>query len=245
MPKGERFLSPEELGEKIEEWKGAGAREKSKPGKPIGFHGDVQSSDIAAAQVNFPYVYEARRVEKSNNPTKDIAYWHGESFIDKVIPRLLKNKEKIKILDIGGGVGLFAQQLRDTFGDKVDVFTTGIRKKNAKIVRKQNDQELHPQDLKWRSVLQLSDFPEFDLVVDTMGESMYGAFEAKEKKQYLNAVAKKLMPGGYASIVGMTEAASFEPDFLKIIHEVENECGVNIKVYNSGMVKIEKPLQVK
>ena len=46
--------------------------------------------------------------------------------------KLSIHEEKIKVLDIGGGAGIFANQLRQEFGEVIRVYTTGIRKKTAK-----------------------------------------------------------------------------------------------------------------
>ncbi|MFA6547596.1 MAG: hypothetical protein WCT11_01475 [Candidatus Magasanikbacteria bacterium] len=268
--KGEPFLTPEDLKIRAKVWKeDIGAEEKATADLSAvvdNVTNTMTLSNISALQNKTgekagsrfsPYGYQARRVEGGSvSGLRSIESSHQESFIKRVA-ELLETKKKVKILDIGGGAGLYAQQLRDTFGDKVDVFTTGIRKRNAKLVRQEVGQKLHKQDLKWRSVLQLSDYPEFDLIIDTFGESMYGmrnvnengeydtGLRIKDQEKYFSAVAKKLLPGGYASLFGTIDAMDYDPTFMKMIHRVENECGVTAKVYNSGMVKISKPLENK
>ncbi|MFA6171819.1 MAG: hypothetical protein WCW77_01635 [Patescibacteria group bacterium] len=147
----------------------------------------------------------------SKKTDKDIAHVHGISFIKEVIPRLIQKKiedsiksgksaEKVRILDIGGGVGVYAEQLRKTFGDDVEVYTTGLRKKPVKQFRRLADKinkaepemkdamfwetsgplldgnisnKMHKNDLIKRSLLEFKDFPEFDLILDTAGELPY------------------------------------------------------------------------
>ena len=47
--------------------------------------------------------------------------------------------EKVRVLDIGGGVGIYAEQLRKTFGDSIDVITTGLRKQPVRQFRRLAD----------------------------------------------------------------------------------------------------------
>jgi len=159
--------------------------------------------------------YEHIEGETYPNPADkndlDIAQVHGVSFIKEVIPKLIQNKieesirlnrpvEKVRILDVGGGVGIYAEQLRKTFGDDVEVLTTGLRKKPVRQFRKLADKinkadpeikdamywktagpildgnisgKMHKNDLIKRSVLEFRDFPEFDLLIETAGELAY------------------------------------------------------------------------
>lgn len=153
------------------------------------------------------YSYIAGRTE-GKGTMNDIDKIHKVSFLNEIIPAILERKkregkkEKCKILDIGGGAGEFAKQIRDKFGDSVEVFTAGLKKSTARMEARR---KLHKNDLKWRSVRQLSDFEEFDLILDTLGEFLYGAEYKQEKEFYIMAVIKKLKPGGMASL--------FFPDF--------------------------------
>ena len=145
--------------------------------------------------------------------SEDIKKIHGIDFLNDIIPRLIFNKEKgekLRILDIGAGAAIFADQVRNTFPEDVIVFSTGLSKKTAKDFRnKSGNAKLHQNDLKWRSITELSDFEEFDLIIDTFGEFNYQVFSKQEfnpkavKKRFLELltiVIKKLKPGGIASI---------------------------------------------
>ncbi len=209
---GQRFLSPEELKKSAEGWKKAAS----------GFEPKAKGYITSAVA----------RFEGAESEFDSIDRLHYESLLD-YIEILVKKKnlynknkqEKIKILDIGAGAGLFAEQIRKKFGTEVKVYTTGLTKKAAKSWRGQTrdklendygsipfeiDKNNHPDDLKWRSVSQLSDYPEFDLIIDTYGENLYdhagddleeSAFKESKCFKYLEYVISKLKPGGMASIV--------------------------------------------
>jgi len=159
--------------------------------------------------------YEHIEGENYPNPADkndlDIAQIHGISFIKEVIPKLIQKKieesieqnkptEKVRILDVGGGVGIYAEQIRKIFGDDVEVITTGLRKKPVRQFRRLADEinradpeikdamnwktagpildgdisnKMHKKDLKKRSILEFKDFPEFDLIIETAGELAY------------------------------------------------------------------------
>ncbi len=231
MKEGPRFLNKERLEEKAEGW------EKS-----------------AHDQEKKHALYTVTRLDQ------DIAPIHGISFIKEVIPDLIskkKNGEKVKILDLGAGAAFFTDEIRKEFGDKVEVFSTGLRKRKAKDFRAmylpEEDRQLHPNDLKWRSVLQLSDFEEFDLIVDTFGELNYttepieynSSMAEARITEYLTAVIKKLKPGGLASIAPFG-AFSFplRKDAGHLFSVLEKELGVKITIPDKDIkaVKIEKPI---
>lgn len=56
-----------------------------------------------------------------------------------------KGKEKIKILIIGAGVGIFSEQIRQAFGNKVKVYSTGLSKKAVKEYRKNKFLDIQKQ----------------------------------------------------------------------------------------------------
>jgi SAM-dependent methyltransferase len=194
--KGEKFLSKEELKNKVKSWqKSASEREAS------GFRYEVARTDKNGPSV--PGAQEKDSIESL----------HGVSFIRDIIPELIakkRNAEKVKILDVGAGAALFTDEIRKSFPGKVEVFSTGIRKKTAKEYRKENvptgENNLHPNDLKWRSILELRDFEEFDLIIDTFGEYFYSDMSSVPDDrrriitEYLTSVIKKLKPGGVASL---------------------------------------------
>lgn len=160
----------------------------------------------------------------------EINGFHGRSIIKDVIPSLIQRKqsEKVKIIDVGAGACLYTEQIRKEFGDKVDVYSTGLRKKTAKQEREKiqagespdfeeiryitphegrifwtPSTSLHPNDLKWRSILELSKHPEFDLILDTNGELRSAVNNLDYLKKYLSAVIIKLNSQGVASLAGV------------------------------------------
>lgn len=181
------------------------------------------------------YVYPAARVESLGIGEPKLERYHNESFVIWLENYLTSHPQTVAaVLDIGGGAGLYAEQLRNIFGDSVTVFTTGLSKKSANTLREHINHKnsffsyqseidvkdkIHPNDLKWRSVLQLSDFPEFDLMVDTVGEFSYLSDNESEIKRYFLAIIHKLRVGGHASIVVGSnlelESAVLELDEIK------------------------------
>lgn len=168
------------------------------------------------------YDYIADRIEglDDKGSVGGINRIHRVSFLNEIIPAILERKkregkkEKCRILDIGGGAGEFAKQIRDKFGERVEVFTTGLKKSTARIEARR---KLHKNDLKWRSVRQLSDFEEFDLILDTLGEFLYGTEYKPEKESYIMAVIKKLKPGGMASLLLPDFNTSEEDEFFDFL----------------------------
>lgn len=230
-------------------------------GRIVDWEQSSRSYEREPEGIEYPaYRMEGREVEGE----RTIEACHNESFVDYIRQLIAQkdsagDKSKVKILDVGGGAAMFADQLRRTFGDRIKVYTTGLRKQSAELLRaslKQKSAEdagglepfemssrLHKDDLKWRSILQLSDYPEFDLIVDTFGEFEYANIqkyeiylrEAKYKKgdkendaygkeygdrveQYLNAVVNKLLPCGKASIlffIGHRQVPTMIKEILK------------------------------
>lgn len=230
--KGDKFLSPEELKGKVLEWEKAAQHE----------HG------IKDYETGHEYTYYAKRVDSEGQAREgDIGYvdtLHNLSFIS-YIEEKLKTREpkegKFKILDVGGGAGLFAQQLRKKFGDRVDVYTTGLRKKSARELIKKNkniesdsDHILHPHDLKWRSIEQLADFSEFDLIVDTWGEALY---TKSDLRKYFFAVISKLNHGGFASIT--VNNLRTDEKKKELVEYLQSDSRINFEIINS-VVRINK-----
>ena len=201
------FLTSEERAKKIQEWK---AHARAYESREQGFR------------------YTANRRE--GDPEDPIERLHDISFLREVIPELIRRKkpgELVRILDVGAGLGFFTEQIRDAFPEKVKVYSTGLSR--AAVRRDLRDhgegqgasRKLHRHDLKWRSVFELSDYEEFDLIVDTYGELYYAQRSDQDKvgsypqqyfdhrlkpeepaviERYLRAVIKKLKPGGIASL---------------------------------------------
>ena len=229
MPEGRKFLSPEdpEFKERVFEWQDTSV--------------DLESDDTQG------YFYPAARLEgviTGKETDRTLETYHDRSLLQDIAKKIEMlrsqgDQRKVKILDAGAGAGLFTEQIRKKFGKDVDVFSTGIRKKAAKILRKSLiegsnedyhlpegisiESRLHKNDLKWRSVAELSDYPEFDFIFDTGGEfiyvsdtesapisgmdmgQIYSAMAEQEAYrgrswEYLQIVCKKLLPGGEASL---------------------------------------------
>ena len=208
------ILSPDQLDDKVVNWQ-ITARKKER--QPI----QIFPEDL--------YDYKADR-----DPDL-IDDEHGLHFIKDVIPKLIKAKEgkdKVRILDIGGGIGIFTEELRKRFRDAVQVYSTGLRKQPARIFRRKVNEydenisrKLHHDDLKWRSVLQLSDFPEFDLIIDTYGEQYYGRSDEDTFEMYLRAIIAKLNQGGLASITPIEQGTK-----RNILEKIKKETGISIAV---------------
>ncbi|MFA6533611.1 MAG: hypothetical protein WCT37_00395 [Patescibacteria group bacterium] len=170
---------------------------------------------------------------------------HGVDFLNEVIPGMIETRKaagikgKMKILDLGCGFGFFNDQIRSKFGDQVEVFGTSLVKKRAERRKKaivqdikqgkinlsaaesreilsQISSDLHPNDAKWRSILEMSDKPEFDLEIDSAGELLYSGSGFLPQDRYfdqtLGAAIEKLNPGGKL-FVARTQGQYF--DFLK------------------------------
>ncbi len=171
---------------------------------------------------------------------------HGVDFINEVIPRMLGRlteeglNRKLRILDLGCGFGFFTDELRQRFGDCVDVIGTsvenpvqkeiadaqkkavieGVRAKTHKLSAACTDvklqEQVHPNDAKFRSVLEMRQFPKFDLIIDTSGEFLYAGKGFLPTDSYsdlmLEAAIGKLAPKGelYVSRVHSRDLARIE-----------------------------------
>lgn len=179
----------------------------------------------------------------------DIETHHRVNFFEHIARRLegREQKKRFNILLLGSGVGLFNDELRAEFGNKIDV--KGISLVNEGVLQKQkqslgrhalrrtgpfegssleHDQDLDPRrrrvreildggkgnrdqafvprdDAKWSSILDLHDYPEFDLIIDTFDEIFYASKDADTENlghQFevfdwkLRAAIRKLSPGG-------------------------------------------------
>lgn len=252
--RGDRFFSEEEIKKETKKWsENAKAYEK---------------------EPNSVYRYTHDRIEEDDRYRGlGIEELHRASFLEDEIPRLIekmRGRGKVRILDVGAGIGAFDEQVRRRFGDAVRVYSTGLRKKSVLAARKNKKfrvrevklpKNLGADDLKWRSVRQLSDFEEFDLIVDTWGEFVYGYSGLGEYrriakddlgrvKEYLNIVAKKLRPGGMASIfpIFLTEKSEYgltEEDFELFLLQCQEEMGVKMELMKKGpnhpALRISKP----
>ena len=115
---------PEELNKRKEEWQERGKNSES--------HGC------------FDYIVTSAEEDRGSLPLdqekiKFVDTVHDTSFIRDVIPEMIKQKnsgEKVRVLDLGAGVGLYADQIRRTFHDQVIVYSTGISKKTRKNLEK-------------------------------------------------------------------------------------------------------------
>ncbi|GEM_PF-1759737 len=206
MP-GEKFLSPKEIKEKAQGW-ASDARnfELGKRGYAYGGHDNVQRKETMDNEKDPDQSFDTQKLE----------ILHDTSFLNKEIPEIIKRKkpgEKLKILDVGGGIGSFTEQIRKKYPNEVIVYSTGLSKKAARKYRKDNVMgPLDRRDLKWRSVYELSDYPEFDLIIDSFGEQWYtvdrNIVEPEDGlnnlSDYLTVISKKLLPHGIASIATVT-----------------------------------------
>lgn len=243
MKEGPKFLSEDQLKKRAVGWKSQVANNE-----PWGFR------------------YTANRKAEGD---QSIAQFHGVSFIKDIIPQLIAGKkdgEKVRILDVGAGAALFTDEIRKTFGKDVLVFSTGLSKSTAKNYREENlldnNSKLHPNDLKWRSILEFSDFEEFDLIIDTFGEYTYALEYAAtsqttdintkealaEALTYLSVVIKKLKPGGLASIVPIIPALNpAGVGIPEVLQKLEKEFDVKIAVSDSNpaILRIRKKPTLK
>ena len=232
--KPEKLISPEKLRSKAVEWKYQAAISE-------GVFSNYYDGDVDRTEGTWD--------------SKNIRKLHDVSILEEVIPEIISRKkegEKVKILDLGGGVGDFANQIRQKFGDRVKVFTTGLKKKTAKEFKKERFKEshrnpngkvlnslpigLHPDDLKWRSILELSDYPEFDLIIDTFGEHRYSIPTSDSYRyflviDYLKSIAKKLNEKGQAYITPNWYIKEViqqnDPNFIR---NMRSELGIEITI---------------
>lgn len=170
----------------------------------------LRDTDASAEEILKAIKFKVDRVS-GTDAYNQIDNHHVVEVLDELIPSLLANLsdgQKLRILDIGGGLCLLSDQIRGRFGDRVNVFSTGLHKRGVKRVRRlQNMKPLHKQDLRWHSILELSDVEEFDLILETygelnhchlIGESMRG--DRWFNDFYLKLIVSKLRPGGVASL---------------------------------------------
>lgn len=174
---------------------------------------------------------------------QSIADVHGVDFITDVIPHTIQRvrqehpHRKVRILDTGAGLGLFADQVRHVFGDDVVMFGTGLGR--AESVQRKRDlldrlrrpdkltgltpeekqfilefaqDNIHPNDTKWTGLLDLHNFEEFDLIIDTFGEFHYAKNEG-DFGRLLGVALLKLRPGGQLYI------ANASPWLRRVIEE--------------------------
>lgn len=163
-----------------------------------------------------------------------IQWEHGRSFISEIQIMLDSGQKQVRVLDLRGGSCMYSREIRERFESspqykgRVKVFTTGLRKLSARHELREASNnpkaQLHADDLKWRSVKELHDYEEFDLIIDTFGEFHYTETAKFVKKpsdewhmgesryetqllpdsfdSYFYALIAKLKKGGRASIIG-------------------------------------------
>ncbi|MBI4407095.1 MAG: class I SAM-dependent methyltransferase [Candidatus Kerfeldbacteria bacterium] len=195
VKRGEPFLSPAQHRQRGEEW----AR---------------QERAFLSVNRHFPYTNERLSSEINDG--------HNIDFIGEVIPSLIKrvreqerSQRKIKILDLGCGLGFYTDELRTAFPDDAVVYGTTLMRADAALERKELIEaigrgehplaqshrfdgfspNMHPNDGKWHTVAELGDVPEFDLMIDTQGELSY-AFTAGHLPEAITQASQKLRPNG-------------------------------------------------
>ena len=87
-------------------------------------------------------------------------------------------------------------------------------------------EKLHPNDLKWRSIKELSNYEEFDLIIDTYGEFAYSTganmdlqpingVSTERVFDHLFFIAAKLKPGGTAYLYPIEFGDSYSKQKFK------------------------------
>ncbi len=216
-----KFSMPNETkGLGLTQWKGASSYERvvyynpeptqSKQGKSDRSHEETGSCPLyhypAMRGHSFLIEHRLPGIEASMTPQYPAEHYHSRSLIKSVIPKLLSTNQKVRILELGAGTGLATDEIRTKFAEeiksgKLKVYSTGLVKRAAQQLRGEfRFSKLHKNDLNWRSIKELSDFPEFHLIYETFGEVNYSANRLNSLEDYLILICKKLMPGGFASI---------------------------------------------
>ena len=161
-------------------------------------------------------------------------------------------KRPVRILVLGGDVGFFNDEVRHNYGNKVEVFGTTIetaysRKRKRAIIEwlktksefkepetkdyllKALQKDIHPNDRKWRSIVEMRDFPEFDMIIDTYGELKYSSagkdiYDQGERlfDLTMKAALLKLLPGGDLYISDLDKILE-ERNFNKFVGEKADE----------------------
>ncbi len=223
------FLSEGEYNKMISTWRKDVAREED----------EVEDRRI-------PYIM-GRHLDAGNKDF-DLNNLHGINFIEHIEKKIeetgANRRNPLMILDLGGGMHFFSDQLRAKFGSKVKVVSTGISadvsQKARDIVASANTElphvgaipkELHPDDSKMHSIFQMNKTEEggapkeeFDLIVDTFGEQYYG-LEGKSGKleKFLEAILAKLKSGGMATIAPFGSFARHEGQKIRESDYSSNE----------------------
>lgn len=251
-----RFIDPsstdpdekEEAAQKIAQWESAAASEADVF--------EMDGTEYSETSYRFDR-HEATPDRPGREYIPPIDVLHGESFLSDIIPNMITQKKqihpnaKVRILDIGGGAGIFADQIRKKFGDDVVVMTTGLRKKVATLERRMappvmDGEKLPNLYLYKRSIREFSDVEEFDLITDTIGEIRYGSETQLELYQYLSAVISKLRINGHASLVAGEKIGNLQPDEAReevaLIAEAFPNVSIVFEEMNPGglVIKIDK-----
>ncbi len=202
---GDHFLTPEDHRKMVTVWQSQSLKHERK-------YGEI-------------YRYGVQRREENEIITNilflGVATIHGKSIYAEIEKRLAARQHghKIKVLDVGGGAGIYADNLCEKFQDNITVYTTGLRKGNALQYRRTQKIQtpLRKTYLKWRSISELSNYPEFDIIIDTLGEFYYTTGDRqqiiqhlpKDKitpalEQYVYCAIAKLKDGGLLSVAPLS-----------------------------------------
>jgi hypothetical protein len=174
------------------------------------------------------FQYNVSRIEKGDNMNLNNNYMVSPR--KTLIPELIQANpnRKIKVIDLGTGNGEYMDSLRKSFSREAKFYSTGISKRTAKKSRQdQNLGPLHRNDLKWRSIEELDDRPEFDLIMSSFGELFYGTkpnpetTDIEKENPYklatrLKKVMSKLNDGGILTIAPIKHRKAFRRLIQKI-----------------------------
>ena len=220
--------------ELVSEWQSISQVHETSPNS--GQQGDIHEAHCNPNGPKIPiFQYTHNRVEQGDSMHLNSVYPISPK--ETLIPELIRSnpQRKIKILDLGAGSAQYTDSLRSNFEGKIKVFSTGISKRAAKEARKIDGlRRLHSNDLKWRSIEELKDKPEFDLILSSYGEIFYGtkpnpqhATVEKELEPKLYAKLKKIMmklnDGGIACFGPAKDISAVK----KILKTLSNELDFN------------------
>lgn len=211
----------------VDTWKKVFRSKESDPTSGMDYRvGSMETGDLSQVARNLDKVREL----------------HGEElsvFLDILSQDGQEDKERVCVLDVGGGIGLAAEQIRQDLG--VRVITTGLSRRSAQKARLAYNNNpdnsfklpdrLSSDDLKWNSILQLRrPNPEFNLIIDTYGEHWHDVcdngnlLDFKKLRVYLEIIINKLKPGGLASVLSMIFMSEFvRHSYLSLLDELKQK----------------------